>query len=411
MKKKTIDTTPFDRFRMPPRQNLFLMPLIWLICFILTRRGRLRIRRVRMKGLKPPYLVIGSHHAFIDFYITPLALWPHRANYISELEGFENFGEWIYRQVGCLGTRKFINDLALIRNIKRVMDRKGILVLYPEARYANVGTNSVLPESVGKLAKMLGVPVVGINMHGNYLQSPIWNLKTRGGVRLDTEIAQLMTKDELAALSAAEVTAKIQQFLTYDEYAWQYGHQMKIDYPKRAEGLELVLYQCRDCGAEFQMAGDGAELYCKACGSRYHMDELGRLQPGDIHIPDWYEWQRSQVAAGIEAGRYGLDTRVQIEALPNAVNFIDCGEGRLVHSTAGFELHFFDPIEETDKTLKVPAKDCPSVHTEYDYRSKKGPCITLSTLDNTYFIFPKEEGFNPTKIQFAAEYLFGKRSV
>ncbi|MDR0817439.1 MAG: hypothetical protein LBN35_02235, partial [Clostridiales Family XIII bacterium] len=75
---------------------------------------------------------------------------------------------------------------------------------------------------------------------------------------------------------------------------------------------------------------------------------------------------------------------------------------------AGFVLSYFDTVEGASKTLTVPAKDCPSVHTEYDYRSKRGVCITLSTLDNTYFIFPQEEGFNPTKIQFAAEYLYGR---
>ena len=86
-----------------------------------------------MEGLKPPFLVLATHHAFMDFYVTPLCLFPHRANYVSELEGFEYYGEWPYRQVGCLGTRKFVNDLALVRNIRRCMDRGGILVLYPEA--------------------------------------------------------------------------------------------------------------------------------------------------------------------------------------------------------------------------------------------------------------------------------------
>ena len=46
-----------------------------------------------------------------------------------------------------------------------------------------------------------------------------------------------------------------------------------------------------------------------------------------------------------------------------------------------------------------------SIHTEYDYRGK-GQCVTLSTVDNTYFIYPLEEGFNATKIQFAVEYFY-----
>ena len=118
---KTPDLLPFDRHRVPPKQNLFMMPLIWLICKIITVPYRLKIRKIDMKGLKPPFLVLGTHHSFMDFIVTPLALFPHRANYVSELEGFEYYGEWLYRQLGCLGTRKFVNDTALVKNIKRVI--------------------------------------------------------------------------------------------------------------------------------------------------------------------------------------------------------------------------------------------------------------------------------------------------
>ncbi|MDR3304748.1 MAG: hypothetical protein LBS85_01770 [Clostridiales Family XIII bacterium] len=415
MKKKKIVTTPFDRYRMPPKQNLFFVPLIWLVCLFMTCGSRLKIRRTRMKGLKPPYLVLATHQAFMDFYVAPLALFPHRANYISELEGFENFGEWIYRRIGCLGTRKFVDDLALIRNIKRVVERKGVLVLFPEARYANAGTSSRLLYTVGKLAKMLGVPVVVLNMHGNYLQSPIWNLKKRKGVRLEAEITQLFTKEELAAASLPQIMNAFREHLQYDEYAWQLQKDMRISFPNRAEGLELVLYKCPDCGREFRMKAVGAELCCPDCEGRWHMTELGRLErisganadAGFTHIPDWYEWEREQAAREIDRDEYALAVRVKIESLPNAVNFIDLGEGFLRHGRDGFALTFKDCGEDTEQTLVVAPAKAPSVHTEYDYRGK-GPCITLSTLDNTYFLFPMEDGFNVTKIQFAAEYLHDK---
>jgi 1-acyl-sn-glycerol-3-phosphate acyltransferase len=414
---KKIITTPFDRQRMPPKQNLFFMPLIWLCCWFATRQSRLKITKIGMKGLKPPFLVLGSHHAFMDFFITPLALFPHRANYVSELEGFEAFGEWLYRQAGCLGTRRFVDDLALIKNIERVIKRKGILVLYPEARYANVGTNSTLSASVGKLAKRLKVPVVIINMHGNYLQSPIWNLTMRKEVRLEAEIIQLFTRERLAASPLEEVQEAIRRSLCYDEYAWQFEKGMRISYPKRAEGLELVLYKCPCCLSEFEMASKLAGLYCRRCGSIWHMSDLGKLdkEPGsdsteslgtkNIHIPAWYEWQRAEVIKEIDSGAYALELTVHIESLPNAKNFIDLGEGQLKHSEEGFALNFTDYGEKTAKTLFVKPLLMGSVHTEYDYRGK-GQCITLSTLDNTYFLFPRSKGFNATKIQFAVEYLY-----
>lgn len=409
-KRKKIDTTPFDRFRVPPKQNLFLTPLFWLYCWLSTRSGRLKIKKTGMEGLKPPFLVLGSHHAFMDFYVTPLALFPYRVNFVSELEGFEYFGETIFRHIGCLGTRKFVNNIALVKNIKKVLDRKGILVVYPEARYANVGTNTDIPESVGKMAKKFGVPVVGINMHGNYLQSPIWNLKKRKGARLEAELVRLFSREELEKSSTDEINRKISDFLTYDEYKWQLEKKMKIDFPKRAEGLHKALYRCISCNSDFSMNSKGAEIYCEKCGARYSMNEYGQLtENGRLfeysHIPDWYEWQRECVHREIEEGRYSLDVSVHVEALPNAVNFIDCGDGRLLHNENGFFLTFKDYGDTEEKTLSFPPLSTLSVHTEYDYRNM-GQCITLSTLDNTYFLFPKGEGFNATKIQFAAEYLY-----
>jgi len=428
-KNKKIVTTPFDRNKLPPKQNFFLMPFLWLYCWWVTRKGKLRINKVRMKGLKPPYLVLGSHHAFMDFCVTPLALFPHRANYVSELEGFEAYGEWPYRQIGCLGTRKFVNDLSLVKNIKRVIDRKGILALYPEARYANVGTNSKLPESVGKLANYLKVPVVVINMQGNYLQSPIWNLNIRENAILNTTITQVFTKKELAEATVSEINAKLQEFLTYDEYAWQYETKQAITYEKRAEGIELALYQCPMCKCEFQMASENADIFCRQCGERFHMSKYGKVEhliskqqtknyvvkelndetPDIIvdfsHIPNWYEWERNQVMQEIEEDKYFLNIKVHIDSLPNAVNFIDLGEGTLRHDKNGFALTFKEYGENEEKTLCFSPITMTSIHTEYNYRGK-GQCVTLSTVDNTYFLFPRGEGFNATKIQFATEYLY-----
>jgi hypothetical protein len=411
--RKGPDKRPFDRAKTPPRQNLFFMPFIWLICKFITAPYKLKIDKHNMDGIKPPFLVYGSHNSFMDFYVTPLALKPYRANYISELEGFEAFGEWIYRQVGCLGTRKFINDQMLIKNIMKVIKRGDVMVIYPEARYANVGTNSHLTPSIAKLAKLLKVPVVTINMQGNYLQQPIWNLKERKGARLHADLKCVVTQDEIGKLSVDEILSRISKELTYDEYKYQLENKIKIDDEWRAEGLHYPLYRCRKCGKDFAMTTKGSTITCKYCGDSYEMDEYGQLhsESGDtIHIPDWYEWQRGFVHEECREGKYKLDIPVKVWALPNSVNFVDCGEGRLVHDNSGFSLTFDNYRTEKHETLKFPSSSMISLHTEYDYRGLYGPCVTLSTYDDTFFIYPTDESkdvFNPTKIQFATEYLGG----
>ena len=44
---------------------------------------------------------------------------------------------------------------------------------------------------------------------------------------------------------------------------------------------------------------------------------------------------------------------MRVEALPNAVNFIDCGAGRLAHGPGGFDLTFVDYEDGREKTLNV----------------------------------------------------------
>lgn len=407
------DKKPFDRAKTPPRQSIILLPFIWLICKIVTGPYKLEIEKKDMEGVKPPFLVYGSHNSFMDFYVTPLALKPYRANYISELEGFEFFGEWIYRRIGCLGTRKFINDQHLVKNIGKVIKRGDIMVIYPEARYANVGTNSHLTPSIAKLAKLLKVPVVTITMHGNYLQQPIWNLKERKGARLKAELKCVVRPEEVGKLSVDEIFSRISNELQYDEYKYQLENKISIKDEWRAEGLHYPLYRCRKCGKDFAMTSSGSKITCKFCGDSYEMDEYGVLNSTEgkkIHIPDWYEWQRGFVHDEIREGKYKLDIPVRIWALPNSVNFVDCGEGRLIHDNNGFSLEFDNYRSEKHETLVFPAKSMISIHTEYDYRGIYGPCVTLSTYDDTFFIYPTDESrdvFNPTKIQFATEYLGG----
>ena len=62
-------------------------------------------------------------------------------------------------------------------------------------------------------------------------------------------------------------------------------------------------------------------------------------------------------------------------------------------------------LHRQGNALAFSSASMSSIHTEYDYRGK-GQCVTLSVPDNTYFLFPLEEGFNATEIQFAVEEFF-----
>ena len=405
-KNKASDMTPFDTAQRPCRQNPLLMPLIWTASRIMTL-GRLKIRKLGIKKLRPPFLVLSVHQSFQDYYITPYSLFPRRANYVSDIEGFANYGKWLYRQIGCMAVRKYTRDTALIRNIQYAVNDKRIVVIFPEARHSIVGTNTKLPDSVGKLVKRLKIPVVVQKLNGSYLAQPAWDEFHSRKVPMRCTLEKVFDAAEIETLSAAEITACLNEHFRYDEYNWQYTQKIRIGYKKRAEGLHRALYLCPSCGAE-KMGSRESILFCRACGKEWTMDEFGRLSAADggtgfSHIPDWYEYQRGILETQILKPGYALDLGVTVKAIPNEKGFVSLGEGRLLHRADGFELTF----EDGKKTLLFQTAALPSVHIEYNFHGT-GDCIVLSTRNCCYYLYPHENEPSVTRIMLAGEILYDR---
>ena len=398
-----METVRFDMQRPPLRQKTHLKVFTWILSFPVVWLRRLKINRVNMKGLKPPYVLLCTHKSFIDFMVTTACTFPHRANYVVAIDGFIG-REKLLRSVGCICKRKFTNDVQLVMHLKQVIDNGDILVIYPEARYSLIGTNACLPSSLGKLARMLKVPVVMLSMHGNFIYSPVWNLRKRN-IRLEADLTQIVTQEEILKLPKDEINARIGKAFEYDEFMWQKQNGIRVRYKDRAKGLHKVLYACRSCGTEYQMESDGDRLWCGHCGASWTMSQYGELfgEDGPVHIPHWYEALREQVRTMIEAGTYAFSSDVVVDSLPNADGYIRLGEGRLTHDMTGFKLEGLfngEPFLLTKDPLSMY-----SCHIEYDYMGK-GDCIDLSTLSDTYYIYPKIKEWSATKIALAVEELY-----
>ena len=396
----------FDMKKAPMRMHL--RALIWALCMPALITHKNKLTKVNMEGIKPPYLLLCNHNAFMDFKVAARATAPHKVNYVVAIDGYLG-REWLLRYIGCICKRKFTNDITLVRQLKKVTDRGDIAAIYPEARYSLCGTTAVLPPAVGKLAKLLKVPVVTLICHGHHVNSPFWNLPDRHVKGTEAVMTCLYRPEELAEASADEVNARIREAFQYDDFAWQKEKGIRIAYPDRAGGLHKVLYQCPHCGTEYKMLGKGTILRCEACGKAWEMTELGELRAleGETefsHIPDWYEWERANVRREVAEGRYHFECQARVDALPNPKKYIDLGMARLVHDMDGFRLD--GEFEGQQYHVEIAAKNLYSVHIEYEYLGKYGDCVDLNTLDDTLYCYPKDCAFSVTKMALATEELY-----
>lgn len=394
----------FD-FSKKPKSPCFLMSVAkHIISFPDLRKRNFTLERINMEGLEGPYLMLVTHSSMVDFNVMLKATHPHKVNNVMTLEGFNTYTEPLMRSLGVLGTRKYINDMNLIRNIKYCIEKLGnTFVLFPEARYSLDGCTSYIPSSTAKLIKVLKVPVVVLKIQGNFITCPQWN-KINKKTHVEAQMVQIITREECKDISLDEIANRIREHFTYDDYKWQLENKIKIDHPKRAEGLHSLLYKCPHCKAESQMDSKGAKLFCNACGKTWEMDEYGQLHALDgktefSHIPDWSNWERACVRKEIEDGTYYFEDTVRVETLPGSLKFYKQGEGTLIQTPEGTTVKCNYYGEEY--TLFRSAKSLESMHIEYDYLGR-GDCVDISIPDDSFWCYVSKKDCI-TKISFATE--------
>lgn len=408
----------YDFSKKPLRPSKFWM---WLARNFAIR-PRLKGRKVtvvkkNMEDIKPPYLLFVTHASMLDFPAMYTAVAPYDANNVVAIDAIRDVGDFLMRRLGCIAKRKFVKDLHLIRNMRYCAEKYGTIVcVYPEARYTLDGTTGFLPDSLGKMCKLMNVPAVVLRLYGTFVSAPQWN-KDEQHLPIRCELECVATKEEVKSLPAEELNRRVHEALQRDDYAYQRAEGIELKNPRRADGLHNILYQCPHCGKEFMMYSEGTRLWCAACGKAWQMSTLSELsaEEGETefsHIPDWMAWERENVRREVREGRYHFEADVTVHTLPNAKRFYDQGMGKLIQTCEGTRIQCTAYGKPCD--LYWAGTELESVHIEYDYPYRKdkykknifGDCVDISTHDDSYWLHPVDLRDQLTKISLATEEIF-----
>ena len=382
--------------------------VIWIIALINKLLNRAKLVK-RNKLPKPPYILISTHASMLDFYMALMLTFPHKVYWISTVEEFiPRF--FIFRRIGVLAKRKFTNDPIGAKRYMEVLEKKKILVIYPEARYSFMGETERIDKGIGKMAKMANVPVVLIREHGNYLYCPQWSdHKVRKVRPIVDEVETIITRNDLEVMNAQEIQERIEENFVNSEEDWMRRKHILIKYPNRAVGLERILYKCPHCGTEFEMSSESHFIKCDHCGATYDYLENGQLQRVDgegkfIYPSEWYKWEKACVKEEVLNGTYHFEDDVRVEKLLGAkIGFVPQeGHYHLTHDiNEGFV------VKGTDNGFEFRRSSLQSyaLHIEYNYLDR-GAFLELADLESIYFIYPLSKPKELTKIHFAVEHIY-----
>ncbi len=418
MKTKVINKSyaevmaiPKGKHKKPIKPHIFFrslmciasLPDIWATKFRCNRIGMERL------GKKEPAFFLMNHSCFLDLEILPTVLYPRPFSIVATSDTFIG-KNWLMRQLGCVSTNKFVTDTTLVRDMMYATRKLGISVaMFPEAGYTFDGRCVPMPDTLGKMVKLMGVALCMIKTNGAFLRDPLYNNLQKRKVRVTADVKYLLSPEEIKEKSAEEIQEIILKEFDFDNFGWQKENKIKISEPFRADYLNRILYKCPACHKEGSMIGKGTEIRCPDCGKTYYMDEYGSLSAREgvtefSHIPDWYDWERECVREEIERGEYSVDLPVDILITVSDHKFYRVGEGRLRHDNNGFVLDGCDgQLHYEHKPLCAH-----TVNSDF-YFYQIGDVISFGNNDHLFYCFPKCEGDIVCKVRFAAEEIYKLR--
>lgn len=398
------------KHKKPKKPNIIFKTLMRLLAIPDMMATHFSSKKIGMERLKKGecafYLM--NHSSFIDLEIVPTLLYPKPFNIVATTDAFIGKG-WLMRQIGCIPTKKFVPDVTMIRDVMYAAKKlKSSIVMFPEAGYSFDGTATVLPDTLGKFIKMLGIPLVMIHTYGAYSRDPLYNNLHRRRVRVSATMKYLLSAEEIKEMSPEEISAVVAQHFCFDSFRWQQEEHVAITEKNRAEGLERILYKCPHCGTECRMLGEGEHVRCLECGKNYYLNELGLLECEEEgceceipHIPDWYRWEREEVKREIAEGSYSLDCEVRIVVSFDTKHFYLVGEGRLTHTKEG--LHLVSSDGEIDY-LHKPLSSY-TICSDFNFY-EIGDVISFGDSSCLYYCFPTSKEVSVAKVRLAAEEMY-----
>lgn len=399
---------PQEKHMQPKRPDLFFRTLLTVLGApdLKATDFSLETEGMEKLGRGEPALFLMNHSSFIDLKIAGSVLYPRPFNIICTSDGFVG-KKGLMRNLGCIPTRKFITDTTLVRDmIYAVRTLHDSILMYPEASYTFDGTATPLPDSLGKLLKLLNVPVVMIRTDGAFLRDPLYNMLQLRKVKVSAAMRYILSPEEIREKSPAELNDILKELFTFDNFRSQQEKGIRVTELFRADGLNRVLYKCPQCGTEGQMLGKGTRLSCACCGKSWELTETGFLKADDgvdifDHIPDWYAWERDCVRKELLDGTYRLDVPVLVRMLVDSKCLYTVGEGRLTHGLEGF--HLTGCGGQLDY-VHTPSMSY-SLYSDY-YWYELGDMICIGDSRALYYCFPLEGGDIVAKTRLAAEELY-----
>lgn len=271
--------------------------LLFFVSLYLNWKIDLNVSKNDTKDLIPPYLVLSNHVTYWDPFLVNMFV-GEPICYIAEAIYFRNpLFRFILNSVGAIPKKRYMKQFLPVKRLLQAKGNGRILAFFPEGERKWDGTTDLGSlNATAKLVKLLGVPVVTVNIKGGYLAYPRWAKMSRKG-RVDLNYNLCLSKYECREMSLEKIRNRIRDYLSYDEVNYQRKECNKYTGRKLAENVEHLLFICPNCKSIDTLISHGNKLICQKCQYGVLYNQYGFLEGIQSklyfdNLRDWNYWQK-----------------------------------------------------------------------------------------------------------------------
>ncbi len=250
-----------------------------------------------------PAILVSNHVTMMDPVLVGLAT--QRAVHWMATETL--FGPGLlgaaHKHLGALPKTRFRADMRAIRLLRGWLDAGAVVGIFPEGERTWTGALSEVQPGLGRLIRMLDLPVYTTRLINAYRFWPRWSARPRRGT-VQVEISGPLTfsRSDRPEDIEATIAAAIRVEPTGRP-------ELPIRGRGLAAGLSNLIYACPSCGAEESLTEQDSRLICGGCGGGWTVDTASNLTDdggGITPLLDVLAAQEARTIDGWSAGVCGV---------------------------------------------------------------------------------------------------------
>ncbi len=349
-----------------------------IVNFLMKREIKVVATGEKITKKRDPFIMISNHfNTWDSFVVMQNIKYPIRfvATQIAFLDKGKKFGMGVLaraipKRVGKL-------DMVATRKMFNYLEKGYAIALFPEGDNTFYGETLDIFESTGKLLKKANVDVILVKQKGGYLTQPRWaDYFSKKGVTY-TETKLFLKKEDLKKHTASEINQMVEKALYHNDYDFQKEHMIPFVRPKRAEGIERLVYYCNVCGGIMTVYGKDDDIYCEKCGQIGHINQYELIEGNALdNLVDYTKLQYRHIDEVIQS-TFSFDVTLNLVDTKKIKN----------HKIGDFKLSY----ENQTLTLKNDKE----TYT-FDMKKIKSP---VNTMRNSFSFDYDHQTFNFTNIR------------